>query len=538
MHRQALIFLTLTLAGCGTSADSPVSSSAVSTSAKSAAQPSAVETVALNSGWNPVGLKYSQISTVAPGSAVGYAWWDGTAYQTGNLTTAELNAGAGPFRGFFAFSTGAGNFTYDGDNSRANSLTLRSGWNLLAFPAPAPFSASNLQAAVGGQNVSLSSVLLPTAYELQGDLSFRQADLLAASTLLGNGRPYWVFSSSNNVTLTYGTGPAPSPTATPIPAGSPAGPTEEPPPRPSVAPRPVTFLSQPFDVAQDGSGVTSASPAPEPLVSPTPFPTPPESEAEPDQTSDESRGKVFGTDTRAARNPSASRLEDPYAQQCKIYATSRTGNVSMIGSGTLIGRRHILTAGHVIYDHARGGFMGNMTIVPCQYTDSSGTIIAPWGQFQARTFITRTEWITDKSDDYDIGLVVTDADSSGTYPGDYAGWMAYGVRDLNNKTGHQSSYPGDRNNGDRQFYSYGLLRTGIFDLWKGQFSYPSSKRVVYDFDTAGGSSGAGLWLKEGSKRVIVAVHQGGDPKYSYWNTATTITSEIFDWLGLQRRENR
>ncbi len=538
MHRQAFIFLTLTIAGCGTSADSPASSSGSATAAKTAAQTTAVQTVALNSGWNPIGLTFSQVSTVTPGPAAGYAWWDGTAYQTGSLSAAELNAGAGPFRGIFAFATGSGNFSYDGDNSRANSLTLRTGWNLLAFPAPAPFSASNLQATVGGQSVSPSSVLLGTAYEIQADLSYKTADLFSAATLLGNGRPYWVFSSANNVTLTYGTGPAPSPTATPTPAGSPAGPTEEPPPRPSVAPNPVTFPPQPFDVAQDGSGVAPSSPPPEALVSPTPFPTPPESEAEPDLTSDESRAKVFPSDTRAAKNGNASRLEDPYAQQCKIYATSRTGRVSLIGSGTLIGRRHVLTAGHVIYDHARGGFMNNMTVVPCQYTDSTGAIIGPWGTFPVRTFITRTEWTGDKNNDYDIGMVVTDADSRGNYPGDYAGWMAYGVRDLNNKTGHQSSYPGDRNNGDRQFYSYGLLRTGIFDLWKGQFNYPSNKRVVYDFDTSGGSSGAGLWLREGSKRVVVAVHQGGDPSYSYWNTATTITQEIFDWLGQQRRENR
>lgn len=541
MHRYTVLSLTLTglLAGCGTNADPTASPTGPAPAAKTAAHTSAAVALSLNAGWNPVGFQYSQLSAVTPGPAVGSAFWDGTAYQTGSLTAAELNAGAGPFRGFYVFATGAGSLSYDGDNTRANSLTLRSGWNLVAFPALAPFSASNLRGTVGGQSVGLNTVLLGTAYECQGDLQNKPVDLFAASTLLGNGRPYWVFSSQNNVTLTYGGAPAASPSASPTVSPD-ATNTEDPPQRPVSSPKPFTFQPPPPQIIEDGINAPSASPLPQPLISPTPFPEPPESEAEPELATEEEgvSRRVYGSDTRKNKNASAAKLLDPYAQQCKLYCTTRRGNLNYIGSGTLIGRRHVLTSGHVLYDHDRGGFMSSVTVVPCQYTDSSGAIISPWGQFSGRVFISRTEFTSDKNPDYDLGIVVTDADSDGNYPGDYAGWMGFAIRSLDGKTGHQSSYPGDLANGDRQYYSYGLLKTGIFDLWKGQFGYPSDKRVVYDFDTAGGSSGAGLWVNESGKRYVVAVHQGGDPNYNYWNTANAITREIFDWIKQQKSENK
>jgi V8-like Glu-specific endopeptidase len=230
-------------------------------------------------------------------------------------------------------------------------------------------------------------------------------------------------------------------------------------------------------------------------------------------------------------------LQTPYVQQCKIYLTKGFGSTTTVGegSGTLIGRRHVLTASHVIYDH-KEGFPKGALIAPCLYQEN-GQDIAPYGYFEARTFIVRSEFVDNKDYDYDIGMIVLDPDETGVHAGSYAGWMGYAVRDLNNKTGNTSGYPGDLFNGRRQYYTSGRMRNKIFDLWQGQFSYPSEKRVVYDWDTMGGQSGAGIWIKEGTQRYVVGVHSGGD-SYPYWNTGVTITNQIYDWINEQKRLHR
>jgi len=202
----------LTLAGCGTSS-SEVSSEPERVSTRSEGEATAAfsGTVTLpTEGWNAAGFAAETVSTLSAGpGVVGFAYWDGTAYQTRSLTPEELNAGAGTRRGMWIYTTNPASLSYTGTAASSVSSELRSGWNLLAFPGSAPIPGASLVARANGSVVPLGSVVLPQFSEIQPDRTYRVVDVSAGGTLTP-GQAYWVFAASA-VTLSYGGTPTASP---------------------------------------------------------------------------------------------------------------------------------------------------------------------------------------------------------------------------------------------------------------------------------------------------------------------------------------
>ena len=53
----------------------------------------------------------------------------------------------------------------------------------------------------------------------------------------------------------------------------------------------------------------------------------------------------------------------PWSTHCKLYMTFPNGD-TMIGSGTLIGPRTVITAGHCVYSHDKGGWATEIEVIP------------------------------------------------------------------------------------------------------------------------------------------------------------------------------
>jgi len=160
-------------------------------------------TISLNNGWNAVGFQHLTLTEiiVSPGVA-GQAFWTGTEYRVGQLTPAAINDAG--LRGFWVFSNGAGNLTYDGNDDSANrTLNLATGWNLLAFPSQAEVNPATLVVRRGGTVVALTEALLPQFYEIGTTNAYTIIDVNASGARLRPGRAYWVFAGSP-VTLSYG----------------------------------------------------------------------------------------------------------------------------------------------------------------------------------------------------------------------------------------------------------------------------------------------------------------------------------------------
>lgn len=144
--------------------------------------------VSLQGGWNAVGFAQQQLSSLTTsGTIAGLAWWNGSSYQTGSFSAADVNA-AGTRQGFWVFAPAAASYTYKGQaDGGGNYVDLRSGWNLVSFPAGG--DVARLSGPVG-------STVLPQFTEIQPGNGYATVDVLNGGTLRA-GRAYWVYATAS-----------------------------------------------------------------------------------------------------------------------------------------------------------------------------------------------------------------------------------------------------------------------------------------------------------------------------------------------------
>lgn len=210
------------ISGCGNGGSGGDKTGSTSEAAFRTAGPSTSETftVPLNPGWNGVAFQVRNVSSISGASVASLTVYSGNGYTTGNADAATVNDGDGAMRGFWLFSTSAGQVTYSGDDTgRSPVVSLRSGWNFVALPAKTALPSTDVKAYVNGSPVSLGSVILPQVYQVQSNGQYRVVDLVAGGSLEPGG-PCWIFASQP-VQLAYagfvpppGSSPAPTPTPT------------------------------------------------------------------------------------------------------------------------------------------------------------------------------------------------------------------------------------------------------------------------------------------------------------------------------------
>jgi V8-like Glu-specific endopeptidase len=107
--------------------------------------------------------------------------------------------------------------------------------------------------------------------------------------------------------------------------------------------------------------------------------------------------------------------------------------------------------------------------------------------------------------------------------GDTVGWFGWQARtddDLNGQTVNISGYPGDKPVGTQWFHSNSIKSV-------------ASNTFKYDVDTAGGQSGAPVWMFIGTDRTAVGIHTNGDLA---GNSATRVTSDVAASINAWRTE--
>jgi V8-like Glu-specific endopeptidase len=218
---------------------------------------------------------------------------------------------------------------------------------------------------------------------------------------------------------------------------------------------------------------------------------------------------IIGTDDRT-RVPQPQVW--PYAVHGHLQMTFPNG-AHYIGSGTMVGRHHVLTAGHCVYSREDGGWATQMTFEAARNLDDR-----PFGTQSAIRLMSVTGWTEKGSSDFDMGMLIL-----GDQLGDRTGYMgvitgpdAMLQRYRVNVTG----YPGDK---------------GGTTLWThaDAIKAVAAERLLYDIDTMGGQSGSGVWSSWNghSGEKVCSIHTTGQ---SSGNGATRISrrkfDRIVDWL--------
>lgn len=228
----------------------------------------------------------------------------------------------------------------------------------------------------------------------------------------------------------------------------------------------------------------------------------------------------------------ASNAGYPYTAIVELQATF-PDHKTIFGTGAMVDSFHVLTAGHMIYSYADGGFASQILATPELY----GTY-RPFGTASMtfeRTFTAFVNYNQNHpgqtaSGDYDIGLITLNRNI-----GNYTGWMAYGYDNNNadfaqgtiyDTAGYPTPYDMAGNPTDDGYDGLHMAFSG------GQIAGLSPDGTAIDYyqssiTTYPGQSGSPVWRANSGVvyGVVVGGGENGTP-----NFATLITQSIFNTL--------
>jgi V8-like Glu-specific endopeptidase len=156
----------------------------------------------------------------------------------------------------------------------------------------------------------------------------------------------------------------------------------------------------------------------------------------------------------------------------------------------VIGRRTLLTAGHVVYDSAHGGYAsqvyfspgedGNKLYDPFWNTDFKRSDYQYFGESRATQYAALDGWVNNRDWNYDMALVALDRDI-----GDFTGWMGWGYNSDSFFQGallNTAGYPGD-------------LTPTVYDMWytSGTIQTVNADNLQSQIDIYGGQSGSPVY---------------------------------------------
>lgn len=222
---------------------------------------------------------------------------------------------------------------------------------------------------------------------------------------------------------------------------------------------------------------------------------------------------VIGTDERVKITTTR---QYPWRVNASLLITA-ADNSQWIGTGWFISPRTLVTAGHCVYiKHSgvpgRDGWVKKIQVMPGRNGNE-----LPFGGLTATEFWSVKGWGDSGQENYDYGAIILPA----SFPDDL-GFYGFGVfedQQLLASTANIAGYPGDKPKGT-QWYD------------NRQIASVNPDKIFYAADTAGGQSGACVYVVVDGKRTGVAIHTyGGNTA----NSGTRISSQVFANLEAWKR---
>lgn len=200
----------------------------------------------------------------------------------------------------------------------------------------------------------------------------------------------------------------------------------------------------------------------------------------------------------------------PASANVKLFIKYPNTSNMYVGSGIMVSKNIVLTAGHCVYDQEHGGWATWIKVVPAY---RNGT--EPFGHAFATCTYSWQAWTENRNFEWDMGEIALDwcigLQSScfgfGTNTDDF----------FTSHTFHNYSYPAaSPYDGTEMYYR------------KGNFDAPSTETLYFNNKSYGGQSGSGFYYKDADGyRYVYAVLSNSNPDRS---GCTRITTQKFNYI--------
>ena len=200
----------------------------------------------------------------------------------------------------------------------------------------------------------------------------------------------------------------------------------------------------------------------------------------------------------------------PWARICSLKIKDANGG-NWIGTGFLIGKRCVATAGHCVAINKK--WVKEIEVIPGRNGSDK-----PYGSVISTQFRSTAGWVQNSDRNFDYGVIILPK-NLGEQLG-YFGFVDTSTMDVVGKMVNIAGYPGDKPAGTLWFDS-------------NKIDSVTSTVLTYKVDTAGGQSGGTAYLHypatttQPARRYAIGIHTNGHPM---GNSATRINADVYNNL--------
>jgi V8-like Glu-specific endopeptidase len=233
---------------------------------------------------------------------------------------------------------------------------------------------------------------------------------------------------------------------------------------------------------------------------------------------------IYGSDDRTWWSDTTS-----YPARAHVALRSSPDATTAFCTGSAIGPRHVLTAGHCLYrDGAFTKDRASLRVVFGQNGSGNEVDNTPHGKRAVVAWVLPNGWINEESRRYDYALLILEDEP---YSPGWLGFTAYSFTTLMGLNVNVNGYPGHSYSCAASPRADGLCGGYLYHTY-GALLVVTSDELLSQLDWEHGNSGGPLYRLTGGNRYVVGIVSASNPVYAIAaRMRSGMSDALCSWIG-------